>query len=140
LHLGGVETNNIMEENNIQAWFNGMSAKRQKERSETQMTLGKLIDKLKTMDPDAMIDGIETPHSYRGYYDDLAFEQGTEKMSVSSALIIATNCMGEVFEGYKGGDFQMGRNTPIWMSGYGTTGSKILGLNDDGTWELGERD
>lgn len=34
---------------NMQAMVNGLSAQRQRERAETQMTLGKLIDELEAM-------------------------------------------------------------------------------------------
>ena len=38
-------------------------------------------------------------------------------------------CMGEVFEGWKGGDFQMGRNTPLWSAEEGCTADKLMGLD-----------
>ena len=41
-------------------------------------------------------------------------------------------CMGEVFTGYKGGEFQMGRNTPIWLAYEGQCGDKIMSIEDDG--------
>ena len=63
----------------LQAMLNGMSAQWQRERAETQMTLGKMIDILETMDANTQIDGIDHPHSYRGYYDDLAFEQSKKR-------------------------------------------------------------
>jgi hypothetical protein len=44
--------------------------------------------------------------------------------------------IGEVFEGYKGGDFQMGRNTPVWLASYGCSGEKIMAIRDDGALEL----
>lgn len=44
--------------------------------------------------------------------------------------------MGEVFEGYKGGDFQMGRNTPVWLASYGCSGEKIMAIREDGALEL----
>ena len=43
----------------------------------TQLTLGHLIDELEEMLPDATVPDLRHPHSYRGYYDDLAFELGT---------------------------------------------------------------
>lgn len=59
---------------NIQALFDGLSAEWQRERAETQMTLGQLIEILESMPADTEIRGLNCPHSYRGYYYDLAFE------------------------------------------------------------------
>jgi hypothetical protein len=115
--------------------INGMSQQWMAERAATQMTLGKMIDRLAAMQPDAMIDGLENPHSYRGYYSDLAFERRAEKITVKDALTMCRAAMGEVFEGYKGGDFQMGRNTPLWVASYGDCGDKIMAIRDDGTLE-----
>ena len=57
---------------NIQALFDGLSAEWQRERAETQMTLGQLIEILESMPADTEIRGLNCPHSYRGYYSDLA--------------------------------------------------------------------
>ncbi len=121
--------------NNMQALVDGMSAEWQRERAASQMTLGSLIDRLEAMPPETMIDGIMGPHSYRGYYSDLAFKGG-DKMTVRDALALCRSAMGEVFEGYKGGDYQMGRNTPIWLANYGDCGKKIMAIREDGTLEL----
>jgi len=113
-----------------------MSAQWQKERAESQMTLGKLIERLQSIPPETMID-IAEPHSYRGYYSDLAFKSGG-KITATAALSMCRAAMGEVFQGYKGGDFQMGRNTPVWCASYGCCGQKIMGIRDDGTLELAD--
>jgi hypothetical protein len=63
---------------NLQAMIDGMSAGWQKERAESQMTLGKLIDKLDSLPPETKLEGFGEPHSYRGYYSDLAFEKTDE--------------------------------------------------------------
>lgn len=116
--------------------MDGMSAQWQKERAESQMTLGKLIERLESLPPETMLDLAE-PHSYRGYYSDLAFEKGDE-ITAAAALTMCRAAMGEVFQGYKGGDFQMGRNTPVWRASYGCCGQKIMGVRDDGTLELAD--
>jgi hypothetical protein len=124
--------------NNIQAMMSGMSAQWQKERSESQMTLGKLIETLAAMPPEMELEGFGEAHSYRGYYSDLAFKKMEQKTTASKALEMARVCMGEVFTGYKGGDFQMGSNTPVWIANYGACGMKIMAIRDDGTLELAE--
>jgi hypothetical protein len=108
----------------------GMSAAWKKQRALTQMTLGALIAALESVDPERKIVGLGSPMSYRGYYSDLAFKPSTEAVTVAEALKTARDCMGRVFEGYKGGDFCMGENTPIWSAEYGNSGCpRIMGLN-----------
>lgn len=124
--------------NNIKAMMNEMAAQWQKERSESQITLGKLIDTLAAMPPETELEGFGEAHSYRGYYSDLAFEKMEEKTTSGKVLEMARACMGEVFTGYKGGDFQMGRNTPVWLANYGSLGMKVMAIRDDGTLELAE--
>ncbi len=120
---------------NMQHVFDGMSADWQKERAKTQMTLGTLIDRLTSLPPNTLI-GIKYPHSYRGYYSDLAFELTDNKIAVCDAMALCRGAMGEIFYGYKGGDFQMGRNTPVWIAEYGSCGDKLISIGDDGTLEL----
>jgi hypothetical protein len=122
--------------NQMQALVDGMSAQWQRDRAASQMTLGKLIERLETLPPETMLD-LASPHSYRGYYSDLAFEIG-DKIAAADALKMCRAAMGEVFQGYKGGDYQMGRNTPVWRASYGCCGQKIMAVRDDGTLELAE--
>ena len=63
----------------LQSIINAMSDEWQKERAETQMTLGKFIKKLKLMPAKMQIDELNNPHSYRGYYIDIAFEKTSDK-------------------------------------------------------------
>jgi hypothetical protein len=123
---------------NMQALIKGMNAQWQRERAETQMTLGKMIAALEKMPADAMIDGIRHPHSYRGYYSDLAFERAKGKTSVADALAMCKGAMGQDFTGYKGGDYVMGALTPLWMAYYGSTGDKIMDILPDGIIETAE--
>ena len=118
--------------NPIQALVNGMNAQAKAQRSETQMTLGKLIDRLSQLDPAMEIVGLCEPHSYRGYYSDLAFELCNEKRTVAEVLAMAKDCMGETFEGYKGGNFDMNLSTPVWVADYGSCGMKIMSVDDKG--------
>lgn len=119
--------------NQMQALMDGMNAQWQRERAATQMTLGKMIEVLGGLPSDALIDGIGNAHSYRGYYSDLAFEKVTGKITVADALTMCRAAMGEVFTGYKGGKFQMGKLTPLWVADYGCGGVKLMGISADGT-------
>ena len=122
----------------LQALVDGMSVRWQSERAKTQMTLGKLIKALEAMAPDAEVAQLQSAHSYRGYYSDLAFELGPNTRSVQGLLSDCRAAMGQVFEGYKGGDFVMGALTPLWVAEYGDIGKKIIALRPDGTFELAE--
>lgn len=63
--------------------------------------------------------GFQNPHSYRGYYDEVAFEYainvtvGDMKKSVSRAF-------SETFQGWKGGDYEYGGNTPVHFATVGS--------------------
>lgn len=118
--------------------MDGLSAGWQRERAETQMTLGALIERLEALPQDLLVEGICDPHSYRGYYQDLAFETSASKIPVSQALQVCRDCMGEVFQGYKGGDYQMGRQTPVWLASEGCCGQKVVALTDEGAFETKE--
>lgn len=123
----------------LQDLIDGAAARNQRERAGSQTTLGKLIEILESMPDDKMIGGICSPHSYRGYYCDLAFERG-EKATVADTLKMCREAMGQVFQGYKGGDYVMGALTPVWISNYGDCGKKIMGLLDDGVFLLAADD
>lgn len=90
-----------------------------------QLTLKELITQLESLDQDKVISyGFGSPMSYRGYYDELAFEP-EENVTVSHMLENALSALGKTFEGYKGGDFTMRENTPCWIAHYGNTGDEI---------------
>lgn len=118
--------------NHMQALVDGMSAQWARERAETQMTLGKMIEALEAMPPERAIDRLGELDSYRGYYSDLAFEPASGKMPAAELLNACKAAMGKVFQGYKGGDFMMGALTPLWIAPYGCCGQKIMGFTDDG--------
>lgn len=124
--------------NEMQAMINGMGAQWQRERAETQMTLGDLIERLKEFPPTAEIHGLADLDSYRGYYSDLAFEPTDGCEQASSILERCRDAMGQVFTGYKGGEFMMGSLTPLWVAAYGDCGKKLIAVNDDGNIETAE--
>lgn len=125
---------------NMQDLIDGMGQRMMRERSETQMTLGKLIACLETMPPDSNVYGLTNPHSYRGYYTDLAFEHNCDMVKASDLLAICKDAMGKVFQGYKGGDYVMGALTPVWVAPYGVTGEKLIMLRDGGGIKLANDD
>lgn len=125
---------------NLQALVDGMSAQWQRERAETQMTLGKLIAALEAMPKGAEVANLNRAHSYRGYYIDLAFERDEGARPAADLLKECKAAMGRVFCGYKGGDYVMGELTPVWLASYGCCGLKLMALHADGEVETAEDD
>ena len=107
----------------IQKFLDAISATSRVTRQSYHLTLGQLIKKLESADAAAKVvfdDGTSPsePHSYRGYYSDLAFERGGET-TVAPFLDCLRKILGSTLEGYKGGDFLMDGGTPLWVSNYG---------------------
>ncbi len=97
------------------------------------MTLGMLIDTLSRADPNLPVrvdrgGGIGELRSYRGYYEDLAFEPVERWSTVAEVLTAVTTANGATFEGYKGGKYRMDRATRLWLSDWGeASGIQIVG-------------
>ena len=125
---------------NLQAMIDRMDAQLQRERAETQMTLCKLITALEAMPDGAEVANLNSARSYRGYYSDLAFEQGEGTRPAADLLAECKAAMGQVFFGYKGGDFVMGALTPLWISSYGRCGKKLMAVKIGGEVETAEDD
>jgi len=85
------------------------------------MYLGDLIKYLEDKDENIVVSiGLGEADSYRGYYEDLAFEPKAN-VAVKDMLEEARNALGKTFRGYKGGEFEMTEDTRVWISEYGTT-------------------
>ena len=83
------------------------------------MNLKELIEQLSDMSPDATVPhGFGAPMSYRGYYDEVAFEP-EENARIGDMLQHAKTALGATFTGYKGGEFTMHEDTPCWIAEYG---------------------
>lgn len=107
-----------------------------------QLTLGEIILKLeainpkgKDKEPDVVFDfeylfptGID---SWRGAYDELAlgfsgYSEGRNPMTISQFLALLKNCYERTFFGYKGGEYTMGKTTPVWVANYGNSGNTVV--------------
>lgn len=124
-----------MNQNHMHALVDDMSAQWQRERAETQLTLGGLIAALEAMPSDAQVANLGDEHSYRGYYIDLAFKRLDGTRPAGELLADCRAAMGRVFEGYKGGEFVMGAKTPLWVASYGRCGEKLMALHVGGELE-----
>lgn len=87
------------------------------------LCLGDLIDALEAADPDATLP-LGNPHSYRGYYDQLAFEL-VDPRPVRDVLADARGALGATYPGWKGGDYEMGECTPVWLAEQGDEGEAL---------------
>ena len=116
----------------------------QQRRKGTQWTLGELIDALESLggvddDCDIFLDFGPTPMclgSWRGSYDELSLEwtqewKWEERMQFPKFLQELKSAVGRTFTGYKGGDYRMDRDTPVWVSRYGdATSCAVCGIEN----------
>jgi len=77
-------------------------------------SLGELITRLREEpDPSRRLSmGFRNPHSYRGFYEQLAFEVA-ENVTVGEMLTIAEPALGATYQGWKGGDYTMRDYTDV---------------------------
>jgi hypothetical protein len=90
--------------------------------------LGEVIAHLKREDPNKRLPiGFKHPHSYRGYYDELAFEVAHD-VTVREMLADAESALGATFQGWKGGDYEMKDWTSCWLvTEEGNSGGETIG-------------
>ena len=110
----------------MQALINAVSKSMREERSKYHMTLGDLIEALKSAgDGPVMVDSggsAGEPRSYRGHYSDLALSP-IEENTVAGLLAEIEPVLNTELTGYKGGGFMMYKDVPLWVSGYGAASS-----------------
>lgn len=89
------------------------------------MVLKDLIDYLEKQDLDKIVPmGFANPHSYRGDYEQLAFEP-KENIAIGEMLQAAKSALGKTFDGWKGGKFNMGEYTTVNLAEQGCCGEEI---------------
>ena len=117
----------------VQKLFDAMSDACRQTRSQYHLTLGNMIEILRDQPKDRLVrvSGTLYPckaRSYRGYYSDLAFEITSDRITCEEFLKECDSALGKTFEGFKGGDFIMGKDTPLWISEYGvSSGIAVVG-------------
>ncbi|MEK9207716.1 MAG: hypothetical protein AAB922_04490 [Patescibacteria group bacterium] len=122
-----------------------------------QLSLGELIEKLKTI-PDPKGDKTvefdfagtfpTTLESYRGSYCELALgwdvsgykawtvKKGEEKNipTIKQLIKELESAIGKIYQGWKGGDFQMDVDTPIWVDNSGNCNQTAIVDVKDAGW------
>jgi hypothetical protein len=121
----------------LQKMMDALSESARLSRANYHLTLGQAIELAKAADPQMVVEfdrggSPAGPHSYRGYYSDLSFGQSGAPVTVAEFLSDLTKSLGRTFEGYKGGDYVMGDETPLWVAPYGCTGPAIMGARING--------
>lgn len=92
-----------------------MTETKQDQPTPRHMSLGEIIERLQREDPSKRVRlGFRYPHSYRGYYHDIAFEWH-RSVTVGEMLADAESAMGATFQGWKGGDYTMKEFTSAWL-------------------------
>jgi hypothetical protein len=77
--------------------------------------------------------------SYRGYYEQLAlnYTQERETPTVKSVLEYCKSAIGDTFSGYKGGDYEMDRDTMLWVSNPSeASGTTVCGVSKVGYYVI----
>lgn len=101
-------------------------------RAASQMTIAHAMHVLMHMPGDAPVANLKEPHSYRGYYTDLALIYNEEfgLTTASDLLFMLDGIVGNVYEGYKGGKYAMHYLTPIWIveKYHAANGRKLLSI------------
>ncbi len=115
---------------------NAVKAKRTEElKTSPQLTLGELILKLEAVTKKELnvyfdFECARPTHlnSWRGSYDELAlsFMFEGDVLTVEKLLTILKGAVGKTYIGYKGGDYVMGKTTPVWVSNYGNSGNTAV--------------
>ena len=89
------------------------------------MMLFELIQRLEEANPLSVLKkGFNEPHSYRGYYDRLAF-QPVKNISVFEMLQIVKGSVDQTYTGYKGGEYTMNANVEVYLAMWGSTGDEL---------------
>lgn len=104
-----------------------------------QITLGEIISKLKACnkycpsgDEKQVVFNFAgfyptSLHSWRGIYAELAVGYSNENWKnapkISDAINMFESAVGRTYTGYKGGDFTMSNDTPVWVDNYGESHS-----------------
>jgi len=63
--------------------------------------------------------GLTDPKSYRGYYDELAFTKSDGPMQLSQAQANVLEADGATYQGWKGGQYTMGKHTNVHIADHG---------------------
>jgi hypothetical protein len=64
--------------------------------------------------------------SWRGSYEELSIEHSNDRITFIEFQKMIENAKGQSFEGWKGGEYTMDENTPVWVAEAGTMGHTVV--------------
>lgn len=116
------------------------SARMNRMKSSPQLTLGALISEIEkagVKDENGADKNVEYSFghmrptilgSWRGSYAELAlgYIEDDNHTTAESLLNQCKSAIGKTYQGYKGGDFTMDENTPVWVDNYGHAGNTAI--------------
>jgi len=89
------------------------------------MILKRLIEWLESQDENTIVqNGFGEPHCDRGFYENLAFDP-VKETTIKEMLKQAKLANGSSFYGYKGGTYEMGNYTDVFIGFYHECGEPI---------------
>lgn len=105
-----------------------------------RLTLGEIIDRCEAIGDDAEVvfdfeyAAPRKLDSWRGVYAELALSFGFDGgPKLPEFVSMLKEAVGKEFDGYKGGEFLMTRETPVWVANYGNSGNTaVIGVRDCG--------
>jgi hypothetical protein len=93
-----------------------------KHGGDDQMTVGEILAYLSHLPKHKPTRwAFSCPHSYRGYYEQVAIMAHDYESTVGGLIEEVTMCLS-TFTGWKGGEYTMDRDTPVWVASAGNTG------------------
>ena len=112
-------------------------------KTSEQLTLGELILKLEALEStykNYNKKTVERPvkfafeylkptgvGSWRGSYNELAIKfDGDKGFTHKEFITLLKETVGKQFTGYKGGEYTMGKTTPVWVANYGNSGETAV--------------
>lgn len=107
-----------------------------------QLTLGEVIATLNSIHPDIPVKNgwaCGSAHSYRGDSSCLAFELIGET-TVGELLDEARRACGNIYDGWKGGEYKMNKDTPCYVATEGRSGDELSAfylkaiINETSNW------
>lgn len=75
--------------------------------------------------------------SARANYSDLGLRP-KQDVTIESMLNVVEGALGQTFQGYKGGDFEMKEYSEVWLAEYSTTGEPVTKLWLDAEIDLAQ--
>lgn len=130
------------------------AARNERMKTSDQMTLGELIARLEGLpmkykynDDSAESDRLVyldfascfpvDLDSWRGSYAELAITFACGRychsegaMTLEAFVALLKGAVGKTFQGYKGGDYVMGKRTPLWVANHGDSGeTAVVGVD-----------